>query len=208
EPEPPARADSKRDRALLDLLPTGVLIYRLDRLLYANPAFLARMGYPSLHALEQAGGLDALYVEPGVSTSSATSTSEAGTPVTIAASQPAAEHAEPTEARLFTISWDGDSALALMFAHAPHAAAAPVPALPATPLPPPVLVVPPPGHANAEDLAAILDTTAEGILMFDASGNIHACNRSAEALFGYDGAALTKRNLTELFAPESQRVVL
>jgi PAS domain S-box-containing protein len=206
-PEPPARGDSGRDRMLLDLSPTGVLIYRLDRLLYANPAFLARMGYPSLHALEQAGGLDALYVEPGVSTSSSSSNSEAGTPVTIAASQPAAEHAEPTEARLFTISWDGDSALALMFVHASHTAAAPAPVAPVTPpLPAPVLVAPPAGHANAEDLAAILDTTAEGILMFDASGNIHACNKSAEALFGYD--ALTKRNLTELFAPESQRVVL
>src|SRR6202008_2323081 len=77
-PEPPARGDSGRDRILLDLLPTGVLIYRLDRLLYANPAFLERMGYPSLHALEQAGGLDALYVEPGVNTSGATGTSEAG----------------------------------------------------------------------------------------------------------------------------------
>jgi PAS domain S-box-containing protein len=203
-PEPPARGESRRDRMLLDLLPTGILIYRLDRLLYANPAFLERMGYPSLHALEQAGGLDALYVEPGVSTSSATSTSEAGTPVTIAAG----ENAGPTEARLFTISWDGDSALALMFAHAPTTtpgAAAPVAV---TPPPPPVLVPPPLGHANAEDLAAILDTTAEGILMFDASGNIHACNKSAEALFGYEGDALVKRNLAELFAPESQRVVL
>ena len=38
---------------------------------------------PSLHALEDAGGLDALYVEPGVS--SASSTSDTGTPVTISA---------------------------------------------------------------------------------------------------------------------------
>src|SRR5260370_2142003 len=63
------------------------------------------------------------------------------------------------------------------------------------------------GHANAEELGAILDTTAEGIVMFDAEGNINSCNRSAEALFGYDGAELVQRNLTELFAPESQRVV-
>jgi PAS domain S-box-containing protein len=60
------------------------------------------------------------------------------------------------------------------------------------------------GHANAEELGAILDTTAEGIVMFDAEGNINACNRSAEALFGYDGDDLIKHNLTELFAPESQ----
>ena len=63
------------------------------------------------------------------------------------------------------------------------------------------------GHANAEELGAILDTTAEGIVMFDAEGNLNSCNRSAEALFGYDGPELVQRNLTELFAPESQRVV-
>ena len=63
------------------------------------------------------------------------------------------------------------------------------------------------GHANAEELGAILDTTAEGIVMFDGEGNINSCNRSAEALFGYDGADLVQRNLSELFAPESQRVV-
>ena len=39
-------------------------------------------------------------------------------------------------------------------------------------------------------------------------GNINSCNRSAEALFGYDGAELVQRNLADLFAPESQRAVL
>ena len=43
--------------------------------------------------------------------------------------------------------------------------------------------------------------------MFDAEGNINSCNRSAEALFGYDGDELVQRNLADLFAPESQRVV-
>lgn len=117
--EPPARGEAGRDRTLLDLLPTGVLIYRLDRLLYANPAFLERLGYDSLHSLEHAGGLDALYVEPGVSMTS--STSQAGTPVTISAGHSAAGPPAPSEARLFTISWDGDSALALMLAPAPGA---------------------------------------------------------------------------------------
>ncbi len=64
------------------------------------------------------------------------------------------------------------------------------------------------GHANAEELGAILDTTAEGIVMFDAEGAINSCNRSAEALFGYDGEELLRRNLAELFAPESQPAVL
>jgi PAS domain S-box-containing protein len=201
-PEAPARGESRRDRTLLDLLPVGVLIYRLDRLLYANPAFLTRMGYDSLHALEDAGGLDALYVEPGVSTVS--STSDTGTPVTISGTQASAEHApsSATEAHLHTIAWDGESALALIFSGAESSTIAAALAEPVAVSPPSAV-----GHANAEELGAIIDTTAEGIVMFDAEGNINSCNRSAEALFGYDGAELVQRNLAELFAPESRPAV-
>jgi PAS domain S-box-containing protein len=220
KPEPPARGESRRDKALLDLLPVGVLIYRLDRLVYANTAFLERIGYPDLQALEEAGGLDALYVEPGVSTAS--STSDTGTPVTISASQPNSEHASPkTEARLYTIAWDGESALALIFAGAASAdiasvlvervASEPVieePAIEEAVLEKSTSAEPSAvGHANAEELGAILDTTAEGILMFDAEGNINSANRSAEALFGHDGAELVQRNLAGLFAPESAQAV-
>ncbi len=203
-PEPPARGEARRDKALLDLVPVGILIYRLDRLLYANPAFLAQMGYAGLHALEDAGGLDALYVEPGVS--NASSTSGTGTPVTISASQPSEQHAPPqaVDAHLYTISWDGDSALALIFS-GPHAQGAAVVAAIAEA--PPAAEPSAVGHADAEELGAILDTTAEGIVMFDAEGNINSANRSAEALFGYDGAELVQRNLADLFAPESQQAV-
>jgi PAS domain S-box-containing protein len=212
-PEAPARGATRRDKALLDLVPVGVLIYRLDRLLYANAAFLEQMGYPSLHALEEAGGLDALYVEPGVS--NASSTSGTGTPVTISATQASIEHApaSATQAHLYTISWDDDSALALIFSGAGAASTAIAAAI-AEPIDaasiPDSSVIPGPsavGHANAEELGAILDTTAEGIVMFDAEGNLNSCNRSAEALFGYDGPELVQRNLAELFAPESQSAV-
>ncbi|GIQ78435.1 histidine kinase [Bradyrhizobium sp. RD5-C2] len=211
--EPAPRGESRRDRALLDLLPVGILIYRLDRLLYANHTFLARMGYDSLHALEAAGGLDALYVEPGVS--QASSTSATGTPVTISANQNADDGAQSVsaEARLHTITWDDDSALALIFSRTLDEDAAVAAALsdPA-PDPEPVAAVEPvlaplppqAGHADAEELGAILDTAAEGIIMFDAEGNIHSCNRSAEALFGYDGDEFITHNLADLFAPESQ----
>ena len=201
EPEPPARGDSKRDRMLLDLLPTGVMVYRLDRLLYANQPFLTRMGYPDLHALEQAGGVDALYVEPGVS--NATSTSDTGTPVKISSTE--APSSRAIEARLHTINWDNDSAHALIFTGAALDNVVPLPAAePSIPVAPEPSAV---GHANAEELAVILDTTADGIVMFDAQGNINSCNRSAETLFGYEGAELTQANLTTLLAPESEIVV-
>jgi PAS domain S-box-containing protein len=208
-PEPPAHGETSRDKALLDLLPVGILIYRLDRLLYANPAFLNQIGYSSLHALEDAGGLDALYVEPGAS--NASSTSDTGRPVTISASAPADADAPSSaaEARLYTISWDGDSALALIFSGTRHEAAAVAAALAqGEPAAEPEISTPSDvGHANAEELAAILDTTAEGIVMFDAEGNINAANRSAEALFGRDGSELVQRNLADLFAAESRHAV-
>ena len=221
--EPPARGEARRDKPLLDLLPVGILIYRLDRLLYANAAFLTQMGYPSLHALEDAGGLDALYVEPGVS--SASSTSDTGTPVTISASQPSDESTRAlAAARLYTIAWDGDSALALIFAGTRHEgamiSAAIAQASPVKPAPAAeafvgkVVVEPsitepasPVGLADAEELGAILDTTAEGIVMFDAEGNINSANRSAEALFGLGGEDLVRSNLADLFAPESRHAV-
>lgn len=219
--EPPARGEARRDKPLLDLLPIGILIYRLDRLLYANSAFLTQIGYASLHALEDAGGLDALYVEPGVS--NASSTSDTGTPVTISASHPVDGHSTPAEARLYTISWDGDSALALIFSGTRHEGEAVAAAIaqaspPPVPAPEPVVVEPmvakpvvtPPssvGHADAEELGTILDTTIDGIVMFDAEGNINSANRSAEALFGYGGDELTRRNLADLFAPASRHAV-
>ncbi|WP_136626419.1 PAS domain S-box protein, partial [Bradyrhizobium macuxiense] len=208
--EPPPRAESRRDRALLDLLPVGILIYRLDRLLYANAAFLARMGYDSLHALEAAGGLDALYVEPGVSRAS--SSSGSGTQVTISTNQGSEPHAQPVsaDARLHTISWDDDSALALIFSRTHDEDAAIAAALSAEDATPEPVVAPAPpqaGHADAEELGAILDTAAEGIIMFDAEGNIHSCNRSAEALFGYDGDEFITHNLADLFAPESRHEI-
>ena len=202
-PEAPARGEARRDKALFDLLPVGVLIYRLDRLLYANRPFLEQMGYDSLHALEDAGGLDALYVEPGIS--SASSTSDSGRPVTISGTEASSEGAPAIDARLYTISWDGDSALALIFSGTRNEAAAAVAVLPEfIPFRAPSAV----GHANAEELGAILDATAESIVMFDADGHINFCNRSAEALFGYDGTEFAQRNLIELIAPESQPAVL
>ncbi|MBN9146778.1 MULTISPECIES: PAS domain-containing sensor histidine kinase [unclassified Nitrobacter] len=178
------QADPARDRPVLDLLPTGVMIYRLDRVLYANHAFLTQVGYDGLVALEQAGGLNALLVESGLPVAEDTPT--AGSPVTISATAPSGARQQPIAARLFVINWDGEPAHALICATAP---------------PSPV------DQATAEELGAILDTTTEGILMFDNGGRITASNRGAETLFGHSGDSLTQLNLADLFAPESQDAV-
>lgn len=192
---PQPRGDSATDRTLLDLMPSGILIYRLDRLLYANRAFLTRTGHDSLLALQEAGGLDALYVEPGpASTSSASSD---GMPLTIAPSGGA-----PVDARLFSILWDGDNAHALILQDLPAAPAAPIATAAAPPPPPPA--APAPDHA----FEAILETATDGIILFDRSGTITSANRSAEALFATPAHDLRTVNFADLFASDSQRIVL
>jgi signal transduction histidine kinase len=51
-------------QAVLDRIPAGILIYRLNAILYANPSFLRWSGHESVERLIEAGGLDELFIEP------------------------------------------------------------------------------------------------------------------------------------------------
>ena len=202
QPEPVLpRANAAQDLQLFDRLPVGVLVYRLDRLLYANKAFFASTGYDDLHALTEAGGLDALTVEAGAG--SASSSSETGTPVVIAAtSKSGPDRGEPADARLFAITWDGEPAHALIFS-GPRAE----PKIETAPQPPVIapVVVTREEDTQAEELATILDNTSESVVVFDEEGRLLSCNRSAETLFGRDDNDMAVLTIADLFAPESQR---
>jgi PAS domain S-box-containing protein len=63
-------------------------------------------------------------------------------------------------------------------------------------------------QAQMRELKSILDTATDGVVVIEPDGRVASCNRSAEALFGEDAAALTARNFADLFAPESRSVVL
>jgi PAS domain S-box-containing protein len=196
--EPRDRRDSQApapdQRPILDRLPVGVLVYRLDKLIYANRAFLDWTGYGTLQALDEAGGLDALFVEPSTGDVVANNGSKALTIATNRGDQ------LPVEARLFTSPWEGESALVLMLTGVGATAggnrdktadAAQRSAM-----------------ADADELRAILDTAADGVVVLDRDGRVLSINRSAEALFGYDNRALTGQPFANLFALESQRVAL
>jgi len=105
-PQPPA------ERALLDRVPAGVLVYRRDALLYANRAFLECSGYDSLDALTAAGGLDALFAAPG-----AEALAESGSAQQFCIQT---RHGErlALEGRLLSVPWSGGPALALIVAGA------------------------------------------------------------------------------------------
>lgn len=178
-------------RPILDRLPIGVLVYRLDKLIYANRAFLDWTGYRDLHELEQAGGLDALFVEPG---SNIPGTDNGAKALTIATNR---GDQLPVEARLFTSPWEGESALVLMLASAggEERRKSLEAALRSA-------------KSESAELRAILDTATDGVVLFDREGRVLSVNRSAEALFGCESRDLVGLPFAGLFAPDSQRVAL
>ncbi|MGH6741963.1 MAG: histidine kinase dimerization/phospho-acceptor domain-containing protein, partial [Bradyrhizobium sp.] len=173
-------------RPVLDRLPVGVLVYRLDRLIYANRAFLDWTGYQHLAALEEAGGLDALFVEPNGEELGANNGSKSLTIATNKGSQ------LPVEARLFSSPWEGESALVLML----------------TGVNGQKFTEPRPDPGEQPDLRAILDATADGVMVLDHNRTVLVANRGAEVLFGYDNGEMTGLPFASLFAPDGQRNAL
>jgi signal transduction histidine kinase len=101
------------DPSLLDRLPIGVLVYRHDALLYANRHFLAWTGYETLDALAAAGGLSALFVEPGAGVPA-----ESGNAQSLSIMTRRGDTL-PVDGRLFSVPWNGASALALILTNGP-----------------------------------------------------------------------------------------
>ena len=198
---------SQTDLAILDRISAGVLIYRLDRLLYANRTFLDQIGYPDLQSLNDAGGLDALFVEPGVSTAS--STSDTGTPVRISAPQ---RGGEPVGAALHTIMWDNEQAMALISTGVASAAPPPAVAVAAMPdkdISTDAVNTAPRNDAQHEtnQLRQILDAIPDALIVLSDSGQLQAANHAAREMFGLDTEPARSRAFSELFAPENRTAI-
>jgi signal transduction histidine kinase len=163
-PEPAPAATALAIGPVLDRLPVGVLIYRLNELIYANRLFLRWTGYASVAALARAGGIESLLIGSG-----AVEPGEA--PFTITSSQ---GESVPVAGRLFSVPWEGDKAFALI--------TTPVASAPAA--------LPAESTADAREelaeLRAIVDMTGDAILMLDGELRVASSNRHADALFVAD----------------------
>jgi PAS domain S-box-containing protein len=188
------RTPAADQRPILDRLPIGVLVYRLDKLIYANRAFLDWTGYDQLHALEEAGGLDALFVEPNTDDLGASNGAQS---LTIATNQ---GDQVPVEARLFSSPWEGESALVLMLTGVGSTGGNDRQKAFEMAL----------RHAKAEarEVRDILDAAADGVVVLDRDTQVQSINRGAEKLFGYQSREVTGLPFANLFAQESQRDVL
>ncbi|MGH6724939.1 MAG: PAS domain-containing sensor histidine kinase [Pseudolabrys sp.] len=189
-----AARDTQEGRPILDRLPVGILVYRLNTLIYANRAFFDWTGYPSLEALAEAGGLDSLFIESNSEASAgATKNGSKGLTITTVNGKQ-----KPVDGRLFSVSWNNESALVLMIST--HVVTEDRGK-------PTEMALRRLETENAE-LKSILDTATDGVLVLDRAGRVLSANRSAEALFGYEAAEIAELSFGDLFAPESRRGVL
>ncbi|MGB6348798.1 MAG: PAS domain-containing sensor histidine kinase [Pseudolabrys sp.] len=199
--QPRSGRDAQESRPILDRLPVGILVYRLNSLLYANRAFLDWTGYSTLDALNEAGGLESLFIESmgGSSSDEVRNGAKSLTIATVNGKQ------KPVEGRLFSAIWNSENALVLMIdtqigtqvdsKGGSEVSSGNKPADAAV-------------HRENHELKAILDTATDGVLVLDRAGHIVSANRSAQALFGYEAAEFPDLSMSDLLAPESQRSVL
>jgi PAS domain S-box-containing protein len=188
--EPPkAGRDAQESRPILDRLPVGILVYRLNSLIYANRAFLEWTGYPTLEALSEAGGLDSLFID-AKSESPSKDAKNGARSLTIATVN---GKQKPVEGRLFGVVWHDENALVLMINTQSEGDVAPTDIS---------------LRRENDELRAILDTATDGVLVLDRSGRVLSANRSAEALFGYEAKDFGGLSIDELLVSENRRAVL
>jgi PAS domain S-box-containing protein len=177
------------EQVLLDRIPVGVLVYRHDKVLYANRHFLEWSGYPSLAAIESAGGLSMLFTEP----TDALAAADTAPPLASLSIKTQRGDNVPVQGRMFTVPWNGSSALALILTNG-QAAAAQRDAESARDI----------AEKENRELRSILDTATDGVITFDAAGQVVGANARAAALFGKPAAELAGRSFGDLLAPESE----
>jgi PAS domain S-box-containing protein len=179
-------------QAIFDRFPSGVLIYRLNELLYANRAFLDWAGHENLTSLAAAGGLDSLFVGSGEGFGESAEQSFVLTsPHRGAAS---------AEARLFPVPWDGDSAFALVTTlNAPkdHASDSEQRLAPA-PTEEEIAAT----RDEAATLAEMLDATSDGVVLLDRNARILRTNQAADAMLDQRAGSLVGRSLKDLLSAD------
>jgi PAS domain S-box-containing protein len=168
---------------LIEKLPVGILVYRLDQLLYANGAFLEWTGYSSIEALAEAGGLESLFIEPDTD-----ATQEAGPDRTLAIATIRGDRI-PVEGRLHAIPWDGETALALILNPQNDRRTVTEGTLQAA-------------EAKIATLSATLDAVTDAVIVMDRDARMLFANRSAHALLDF-GPDELRGFLGDVLAPES-----
>lgn len=175
-------------RVVLDRLPIGVLISRGDVPIVMNETLLQWLGYGDADEFHAYGGIDRLFrgrvpdLGPTYSDANAMLiTRKDGNTLALST-------------HLQTVQWGDLPASMMTFDHiseheyGDHER---------------ILIEA--GLVEAHELKAILDTATDGVLVLDEQGHILSLNRSAEALFGIEEAALIGDRFTAIFSEETRQ---
>ncbi len=192
-------AAESSDTSLMARLPVPVLIHSGDILHYANEEFFTLTGYESLAALEAAGGLDALFIDP-YADEDALDAADRSLRLRTADGREL-----PVDALLRSVPWREGKALMMVVQ--------PVRGLAGTEfesrlaaengggVQPDIVEL----KARVAEMRTIIDTATDGVVLIDPEGNIQSISRPAEALFGFDSDDVAGKPFASLFAIESQR---
>jgi PAS domain S-box-containing protein len=177
---------------ILSRLPVPVLVHTGSDLLFANQSFFDLTGYPTLAALQSAGGLDALFEHPGQQDASGVGQNSL--------LRTAYDKAVPVKAHLHSVPWKRGHALLLSMRtldqpiHDASQDESLKSALAEM-------------KQEVDELSSVLETATDGVVFINSDGTIRTITQSAEALFGFDPAELRGKPFAILFATESQRAI-
>ena len=175
--------------AVLDRLPVGVLVSRMEIPVFLNRTLLDLLGFADADAFHAAGGLDAIFMERA----------QDGDLPGCASIRAADGEIIFVDVRIQSIEWDGVPATLSTFRR------------PEGDLTPRLRALE--GdlrerELETRELRTILDTATDGVAVLDGQGAILTLNRSAEALFGYEQADVAGESFVVLLARDSHPIAL
>jgi len=164
--------------ALFGVMQAGILVFRNEDPVFANPVLLKTLGYADLETARQSGILASLMSQASAEKPKLVDfTARDGTPKQLVAYEQC-------------VAWDGYPATVLVLQ--PHVE--------------PLDHKSGDYERESHELNAILDTATDGVAVIDAKGRILTLNRSGEALFGYDQNDVVGQSFSVLFNGDSKMV--
>lgn len=196
----PDVSDSDQQAELINPV-APLIVYDSENLLFANEDFFETTGYEDLEELKELGGIDYLLGDDTTSEFSNPDSDPIETKHSIKTSDGTTR---PVELKLRSTVWNNEKVLELSF----------------------VLIAATDDYAPANgfeavlseenerlklkisDLASILETATDGVVIIDRDSRIQSLNASASALFDYNSDDALGKPFAMLFAAESQNSVL
>ena len=175
---------------VLDRLPVGILVSRMEIPIYLNRTLLDLLGYADADAFHEAGGLEHAF--------------QAGHPDLEAGAGVASIRSSdgdliPVDIRIQSIEWDSQPATLTTFRR------------PEVDLAPRLRTIESDlrqRDSEVRELHTILDTATDGVVVLDETGFIVSLNRAAQALFGYEQNDVAGEPFTVLLVRESHPAAL